>query len=403
MGKKSLRRQQAKDRVMAHAAPTAGQPSLNHHPQTSSSSDASSSSASSRASTSPFHWLTSVYNLHYKKLLIFPILLFVLAVLQIGLQVATTGDFLNKGVSLKGGITATIPSIPEGTSWTAPTLERALREAFPSQDINVRAISSEGSLTGFIIETGLPPGADENRVRDEFVSSIQGMLKISDDAISVEAIGSSLGDNFFRQTISSLYVAFLFMGMVVFLYFGIQLKYKIASVILTLLAAFFVLGSSSTILHLVSYLIGIGLLALYANDSIPSIAVILAAFSDIIETIAVLNLLEVKLSTAGIAALLMLIGYSVDTDILLTTRVLKRQEGSVLDGVYSAIMPGMLMSLTTIVAVVIGLFFSKSEVLSQIMLIVLIGLVFDVINTWIQNAGIIRWYLEKKSNTKLES
>jgi len=56
---------------------------------------------------------------------------------------------------------------------------------------------------------------------------------------------------------------------------------------------------------------------------VPSSCVILAAVSDIISTIAVTNLLGLKMSTAGIAALLMLIGYSVDTDILLTTKVLK--------------------------------------------------------------------------------
>jgi preprotein translocase subunit SecF len=42
------------------------------------------------------------------------------------------------------------------------------------------------------------------------------------------------------------------------------------------------------------------------------------------------------------------------------------------------------------------LVFTQSEVLKQIMTILLIGLVVDLINTWIQNAGILRWYVEKK-------
>src|SRR3990167_918056 len=175
------------------------------------------------------------------------------------------------------------------------------------------------------------------------------------------------------------------MGMVVFLYFGVGAKYKVASVLFTLIAAFLILSNSGTVWMWVSYVIGIGLLWMYLKTSIPSIAVILAAFSDIVVTIAIVNLLGIKISTAGIAAFLMLIGYSVDTDILLSTRVLKRKSGTVLDGVYSAVKPGLTMTFTTIVAVTVGLIFSKSEVLSQIMLIILIGLIVDLVNTWIQN------------------
>ena len=43
----------------------------------------------------------------------------------------------------------------------------------------------------------------------------------------------------------------------------------------------------------------------------------LAAFADILMTFVVVNILGIKMSSAGIIALLMLIGYSVDTDILL--------------------------------------------------------------------------------------
>jgi len=33
-------------------------------------------------------------------------------------------------------------------------------------------------------------------------------------------------------------------------------------------------------------------------------------------------------------------------------------------------------------------------VIKQIMFILMVGLVFDVVYTWIQNAGILRWYME---------
>jgi len=92
----------------------------------------------------------------------------------------------------------------------------------------------------------------------------------------------------------------------------------------------------------------------------------------------------------------MLIGYSVDTDILLSTRVLKRKEGSIMDRVYNAMRTGLTMSATTLSAVLVALIFVQSEIVKQIMIILFIGLLVDLIMTWIQNVGILRIYLEKK-------
>ena len=102
-----------------------------------------------------------------------------------------------------------------------------------------------------------------------------------------------------------------------------------------------------------------------------------------------------KMSTSGIVALLLLIGYSVDTDILLSTRVLKRKEGSVMDRVYSAMKTGLTMTVTTFIAVSVAMIFTQSIVIKQIMFILLIGLVVDIIMTYIQNVGLIRIFLER--------
>jgi len=104
----------------------------------------------------------------------------------------------------------------------------------------------------------------------------------------------------------------------------------------------------------------------------------------------------IKLGTAGIVAFLLLIGYSVDTDILLTVRVLKRKEGHYMDRIFSSIKTGLTMNLTTLAAVIVALIISQSEIITQIMTILLIGLIVDSINTWIQNVGILRLYMEHK-------
>jgi preprotein translocase subunit SecF len=285
------------------------------------------------------------YETQYKKLLIIPFALLFIAILLIGIKYATTGDFINRDVSLKGGVTVTVPV---ETDIDVLQLENNLINDFPGNDIGVRTLSKFGSQVGFIVEADITQ--DEVSLLLEKIRQ-RTNLRLTEQDFTIEVIGSSLGSSFFKEIIISLLIAFLFMGIVVFFYF---------------------------------------------RTFVPSIAVILAAFSDIVVTLAIANLLNFKLSSAGIAAFLMLIGYSVDTDILLSTRVLKRKEGSVMDRIYGSAKTGLTMSVTTIVAIFVALFFAQSEVIRQIMSILLIGLFVDLINTWIQNVGLLRLYLERK-------
>jgi len=288
------------------------------------------------------------YDKQYKKLLIIPFLLLLIAIGSIGYKLATTGDFLNRDVSLKGGLTVTVLLEKD---IDILELENYLSSVFEDKNIAIRTLKKTGTQIGFVVNADIE--AQKSEI-DSLISTIEKKIdfKLTEDDYSVEFIGSSLGASFFKETFIALVIAFLFMGFVVFLYFRIP---------------------------------------------IPSLAVILAAVSDIIITLAIVNFLGIKISTAGIAAFLMLIGYSVDTDILLSTRVLKRKEGEIIDRVLNAFKTGIVMSITTLTAVSLALIFTESETIKQIMMILLIGLLVDLINTWIQNVGILRWYLEKKA------
>jgi len=288
------------------------------------------------------HPLLAFYEDKYKQLLIIPFAMLLIAFISLGVQYAQTGDFIDRGISLRGGVTVTVPT--DG-SFDTDDMERFLSSQFPEGDIEVRALTRAGRNVGFIVDAA---GAETDSLVtaiEEKIGSLQGK------EYSVEEIGSSLGASFFKESLRAILIAFIFMGIVVFFYFRIP---------------------------------------------IPSLAVILAAFSDMVVTLAIINFMGIKLSTAGIAAFLMLIGYSVDTDVLLSTRVLKRSSGSIFDRVIGAAKTGLTMNISTLAALTVGgLMLSQSEVLKQIMLILVIGLLVDIINTWIQNAGILRWYLEK--------
>ncbi len=329
-------------------------------------------------------FLKRTYRKQYKKLLLIPMLLLVLSMVQIGVQIATTGDFINKGVSLKGGLTFTIDK-----KVNIGGLNDLLTNEFPDADISVRSINKAGSQVGTIVEAS---DIDEEKL----TVLLEKELKLTKEQYSIEVMGSALGASFFQETFRIVMIAFLFMGLVVFLYFGENTKSKLMAGLLTFIIIPTIYLGSTIIIYLITLvLVGI-LIYIYLKYSIPSFAVILSAFTDIIVTVALVNLLGMKLSTAGIAAFLMLIGYSVDTDVLLCTKVMKGKSGTIFDRILEAMKTGLTMSLTTMVAITAALSFTQSDILKQIMTILLLGLIVDLSSTWLQNAGILRIYLEKK-------
>jgi len=282
------------------------------------------------------------YDKNYKKLLIIPIVMLILSIGVISYKYSTTGDFVEKDISLKGGITISIPS----KDVDVDSLKTYLSSEFPGSDISVRTLTRLGEKIGITISAS-------DIGSNELLNSLK--TKLGDLDYGVEEMGSSLGKSFFKETFIAILFAFLFIVIVVFFYF---------------------------------------------RQPIPSLAIVLSAFSNMVVTLAIINLIGVKLSTAGVAAFLMLIGYSVDTNILLSTKVLKRKGGEVIDRIVNGMKTGLVMTSTTVIAIVIAYIFSQSAALSQIMLILIIGLLMDVLNTWVQNAGILRLYLERRTKNE---
>ena len=301
---------------------------------------ADAGASGTKTGTSLKQKLSSFYDRRYKQLLIIPVILFLLSFAVIGYNQLAKGEVIGRDVSLKGGVTITITTAAEPQA-----LEHKLAGSF--QDVSVRTVTQGGKQVALIVDAS----ATTTEEIAALTHTIESTTGVSRNQYAVQVIGSALGASFFRQALIAVALAFAFMGITVLLYF---------------------------------------------RNIVPALFVILSAFGDILMPFSLLALLGVKLSTAGLAAFLMLIGYSVDTDILLTTRVLRAKEGTLHDRIVGAFRTGITMTLTALVAVLVGYFVSQSDVIKQIMLVLSVGLVFDIINTWITNAGILRWYLERK-------
>jgi len=282
------------------------------------------------------------YNKNYKLLLLIPAVLLLFSIIYIGIFYSQNKDFMYKDISLTGGTLITIYE-KVNINDLKQNLSGKLNE------INIKEIKDlmTNEQEAIIIETKSDPETSKE-ILEEYLG-----YELNDDNSSFEFTGSSLSKSFYKQLLIAILVAFIFMGLVVFIIF---------------------------------------------KNFVPSLAVILSAFADILMTLVAVNIFGMKLSSAGIVAFLMLIGYSVDTDILLTTRMLKRKEGSLNTRIFGAFKTGMTMTLTSFFAMLAALFIAKnfSVVLTQIFTILVIGLGFDMINTWITNISILKWYIERK-------
>ncbi|MBO7714241.1 MAG: protein translocase subunit SecF, partial [Methanobrevibacter sp.] len=143
------------------------------------------------------------------------------------------------------------------------------------------------------------------------------------------------------------------------------------------------------------------------REPVPSVAIILAALCDILIALGGMSIFKIPLSIASVGALLMLIGYSVDTDILLTTRLLKRREGTVEGRAKNAMYTGLTMSFAAIAAMgilyaVTKILMPEATTLSNISAVLVIGLIGDILSTWLMNLGILKTYIDWRQSKKQE-
>ena len=276
---------------------------------------------------------------NHRILIAIPIILALLSLLLIGF------NGLEQGVDLKGGSQAEL----QLTGSVSPTeLQDTLDAKLDSNNIKVTS-NGNNKVT---VEL-------ENNVNSStFTSALDGKANV----ISYNEIGPVLSEEAMGQIYIAMLFAFIFMAITVFIVF---------------------------------------------REPVPSVAIILAALCDILIALGGMSIFKIPLSIASVGALLMLIGYSVDTDILLTTRLLKRREGTVEQRAKNAMYTGLTMSFAAIAAmsilfVVTIIIMPEATTLSNISAVLVIGLIGDILSTWLMNLGILKTYIDWRQSKKQE-
>jgi len=280
-----------------------------------------------------------VKNHDNRQLLAFPLAILAVSLIILLVSFLSSGSPVTLGMEFQGGTQVSLETTD------SPVV---LKEAFSSYPL----IDARQAGNRVILEFGIMDNEKQRQLEKDVTTRYSN--------VEIRQIGPIYGQELQVQAIQALIISFIGMAIVVFLLF---------------------------------------------RSFVPSFAVILSAFSDIMIALAFMKVAGVELSLGTLAALLMLIGYSVDSDILLTNRILKRR-GTVEDKVSRAIETGVTMTSTVLVALLAMYLvstylyliipsFTQIPLLSQISIVLLAGLLADIMNTWLLNTGILRWYVHK--------
>jgi preprotein translocase subunit SecF len=273
-----------------------------------------------------------------KTLTFIPVVLFVASLLILFHNYYSTGDFILRDIDLKGGSLIIVE--------TDKPINTNLLETNLEQKYGSVLVSSLRTTTGYGVSIEVAATANTTDVIDDIKS-----LGISVSSFSVETIGPTLGTLFFQQIVYVLIVGFLLMSIVIFIIY---------------------------------------------RSVLPTFGIVFASFSNILTTLAITTLFGIKISFAGFAGLLMLIAYTVDTNIVLTSKVLRTSKEEFKKQYKKALTTGLTLIATITITMALVVFLSTSKLLVNIGEILIVGFLNDIAYTWILNAGILEMYIMRK-------
>ncbi len=145
-------------------------------------------------------------------------------------------------------------------------------------------------------------------------------------------------------------------------------------------------------------IVAIAVLILFRTP-IPAFAIVFGAGNDILVALGAMGAFGIPLGVASIGGLLMLIGYSIDTDMLAAIRIIKRGEGTPAERAFSTMKTGMTMTFAAILTFGVLLVVSYLTFIPtyfEISSVVLFGLIADLFTTWFGNTTMVLWYKQRK-------
>ena len=160
----------------------------------------------------------------------------------------------------------------------------------------------------------------------------------------------------------------------------------------------FFLGQMRTIIIAAFILVAISVFVVFRSP-VPALAIVFSSANDIIVALGVMGIVGIPLGIASIGGILMLIGYSIDTALLSSIRILKRTEDTPVIRAFRTMKTGVTMTAAAIITFAILLVVSYIAFIPtyyEISGVVLAGLIADIFTTWFGNTPMVLAYKRRK-------
>lgn len=271
-----------------------------------------------------------------RQLMVIPVVVLAIALAVLAGWYVMTGAPVNQGIDFTGGTEMTVQTeTPRGE----------IAEQFDPAPTSIQSVTDQQNRYILTFKATEEGGTDLTEQADENLAPVGDR----DVVLSFQQVSPGFGSSTQRTALFGLGLAFVGMSILAFVLF---------------------------------------------RTFVPSLGIVLSAFSDMVVPLALMNVFGIELSLGTVAALLMLIGYSVDSDILLTNHILRRS-GEFYESTYRAMRTGVTMTLTSLSAMAvmaIVAFVFRIDLLASIGLVLVFGLATDLMNTYMFNVSLLRWY-----------
>lgn len=286
--------------------------------------------------------LKKFYRNNFKKLMFVPSVILLLSLFIIFSHHQRTGEWVDKNIDFQGGTVLTLV-------WDSPVdgvgIERQVIERVGDATVSVATdLSGRVREVSFEVDKEVSPAELEAAVSD-----VMG-VELTDDNYSIRTVGPAMGATFLASAQKVMIVAFVLTGGVAFLMF------KVPEV---------------------------------------SVSIFICSIINVVGAIAGMNLLGIPLNQGSLAALLMFIGASIDDNILIVSRALEKKK-HVIDHAFLAFDTGMVMFATSFLAYLVLRLFTNIPLFMDFATVLMMGSAIDIVNTWLQNMGMVLWYVERK-------
>ncbi len=370
--------------------------------------------------------IPNIYNYSYKKLMILPILLIIISLFFI--------PYIKLGIDFKGGTVITLYSDNEINT-------EKLETELLSADINIHSVKQFKTTLGNVVEIEIENEekiARAEQLRSEFsnlfeeVSRLEAYVSQTDNQnqtlIDEYNVGRTKLNNisnelfqlsgYTEKTAEEAESTNELKELTTKAYLDVKSNYEdrlelilkqnvnyssiTVDIVSPSLSSKFI--EKATLVTIVAVIFAILLSFIVFRNVMPSLIVLTGAAADIVICLGAMGLFQIPFTLPSFAALLMMLGFSLDTDMLLTMRILKQQEGTPKERAFDAMKTGATMSFTDFIAFV-ALFvlaiLTNISTYYEISAVAICGLIGDVIATWLFNAVILLIYLERTNKVNI--